>query len=66
MSRMISARVSRLERAANPEVLRFTVSDRLQADGQEQVTLDGDISPVMTEAEWAQTYCPHPDPVPFN
>jgi len=61
MSRLISARLSRLEKAESTDGERFTVSAYPLAEGQADQEDAG--CPVLTEAEWEKAYCGTP-PVP--
>lgn len=62
MSRMISARLSRLEREAAPDTERFVISAALPSEGLQPEPPESAISPVLTEAEWLQAYCERTGP----
>lgn len=62
MSRMISARLSRLERAGTPDKELFTVSACPLTEGQPEPA--DDAFAVLTEAEWVQAHCePQEQPI---
>lgn len=58
MSRMISARLLRLEKAEIPDGERFTVSAYPLAEGHADQEDAG--CPVLTEVEWEKAYCGTP------
>jgi len=58
MSRLISARLSRLEKAEGADGERFTVSAYPLAEGH--ADQESTACPVMTEAEWEKAYCGTP------